>query len=216
MLPENFWKEGVSFYFDGVGFTHKTNLLGEARAAGAMAWRKPCEGLAYSTKGKKEGSGGKQAHFLVAIAYSKGVVCCEQYTETLTGNLFAEFVREYFPLVFKRGQNPKGRLFLQDGDPRQNSKIACKAMEAVDCRMFEIPPRSPDINPIENMFHLVRQQLTKDAWDYKITKETFEQFSDRIKNTINNFPVAVINKTIESMNKGMRLILKGKGNRTKY
>ena len=62
-LPEGFWKERVSFYFDGVGFTHKTNPLGEARAAGAMTWRKPSEGLTTTTKGKKKGNCGKKENF---------------------------------------------------------------------------------------------------------------------------------------------------------
>ena len=171
-LPEGFWREEISFYFDGVRFTDKTNPLGEACAAGAMTWRKPSEGIASTTKGKKEGNCGKQAHFLVTVAYDKGLVCCKQYTETLTDNSFAEFVRGYFPLVFQREQNQKAQLFLQDGDPRQNSKVAHKAMESNGCRLFEIPPRSPDINPIENMFHLIRRQLTEDALQYNIIKET--------------------------------------------
>ena len=36
-------------------------------------------------------------------------------------------------------------------------------MGDLGCRMFAIPPRSPDINPIENIFHLVRRQLQDDA-----------------------------------------------------
>ena len=111
-LPKNFWQEGISFYFDGVGFTHKTNPLSEARCEGSMAWRKPCEGLTLTSKGKKAGTSGRQANFFVAISYDKGVVCCEQYTETLTGTLFADFVREYFPMLFSRGKNQKGKLFL--------------------------------------------------------------------------------------------------------
>ena len=137
-LPQDFWREGISFYFNGVGFIHKINPLKEARAAGGMAWRKPSEGFNSTTRGKKEGNCGKQANFLVAVSYDKGVVCCEQYTETLTGNSFAEFVRGCFSLVFQRGQNQKGRLFLQDGDPRQNSKVAYKAMESVSYWLFEI------------------------------------------------------------------------------
>ena len=88
-------------------------------------------------------------------------------------------------------------------------------MESVGCWLFEIPPRSPDINPIENMFHLLRCQLTEDALQYNITKKTYEQFPNRVKHTIQDFPVADINKTIESMRKRMWLIVKGKGHRTK-
>ena len=30
-IPENIWAEGVSFYFDGTGWVHKTNLVQTAR-----------------------------------------------------------------------------------------------------------------------------------------------------------------------------------------
>ena len=82
-------------------------------------------------------------------------------------------MRDYFPLVSQRVQNQRVRLLLQDGDPRKNSKVVPKAMESVGCRLVEIAPRPPDINPIENMFHLIRRQLTEDALQHNITKETF-------------------------------------------
>jgi hypothetical protein len=215
-LKEEFWTEGISFYFDGVGFVHKTNPHNEARSSGARNWRKAGEGLVYTSKGKKEGSGGKTANFFVAIAFDRGVISCEQYHSKLTGKMFAEFVTDHFSSVFENSANPRGKLFLQDGDPRQCSRVARKAMDQLGCRIFAIPPRSPDINPIENIFHLVRKQLQEDALRKKITKESFAAFSERIKRTMKSIPVETINKTILSMNKRMQLIIKGKGNRTKY
>ena len=41
--------------------------------------------------------------------------------------------------------NQSGKLFLQDEDPSQNSALAREAMEAVGCRLFKIPARSPDL-----------------------------------------------------------------------
>ena len=87
-----------------------------------------------------------------------------------------------------------------DGGLRNNSKVARKPIESVGCRLFEIPSRSPDINPIENLFHLIQRHLTEDAPQYNITKETYEEFSNQVKNTIQNFPVSAINKPTESMN----------------
>ena len=49
--------------------------------------------------------------------------------------------------------NQSGKLFLQNEDPSQNSALAREAMEAVGCRLFKIPARSPDLNPIENAFN---------------------------------------------------------------
>ena len=82
--------------------------------------------------------------------------------------------------------------------------------------MFSILLRSPDINPIENFFNMVKKQLNRDALEQNITQESYRQFSDRVKETILNFPVAAIDNIIESMNKRMNMIIKNKGQRLRY
>ena len=217
-LGPNFWKQGVSFYLDGVSFTHKFNPADQARAPKTIAWRRPNEGLKYkcTAKGSHEGTGGKVAHFFAAIAYGKGIVLCEEYHGKLNGQSFANFVREHFPRLFTTCSNPKGKLFVQDGDPSQNSRRAKDAIHAIGARKFNIPPRSPDINPIENIFHQVKRKLNSDALEKHIEHENFENFSKRIKQTMEDFTKDVIDKTIESMNKRIGLIIKCKGQRTKY
>ena len=66
-FPSNFWKEDIIFYFNGVGFAHKTNPYAEARGFSSMAWRKPGESLSFTTKRSKEGSCGQMAQFYVAM-----------------------------------------------------------------------------------------------------------------------------------------------------
>ena len=134
----------------------------------------------------------------------------------LNGDNFSTFVRKHFPYAFQNSSNPKGMLFLQDGDPTQNSKKAKKAFDDVGCRMFSIPARSPDINPIENMFNIVRKSLKEDAVNQCIKHETYEESSRRVKKALLNFPKDIIDNTIESLPKRMKLILKGRGYRTKY
>ena len=78
------------------------------------------------------------------------MISCEQYHSKLTGKMmFAEFVKKHFSDAFKNSANPCGNYFFKMGDPRQCSKVAHKAMGHLGCRMFAIPPCSPDINPIE-------------------------------------------------------------------
>ena len=216
--PKDQWTNKIKFYLDGVGFAHKTNPHGEARAHGTMQWRKANEGLSRTCKGKKEGSGGKMANFYVAVAYNKGVVLCEQYTWTPTGEKFANFIKEHFPETFKRcgATGPQGETFLQDGDPRQVSAAARKAWEQIGCKCFRIPARSPDLNPIENVFNLVRNQLREDSMKQQIQHETYQEFCNRVKRTLEEFPTDIIDKTIDSMGRRLHLIMKGKGNRTKY
>lgn len=217
-LPDDFWEKGISFYLDGTGFAHKTNPCMNARTTRTRMWRKRGEGLKrkYTAKGKKEGTGGRVARFMVAITHGKGVIKCYHYNDHINAEKFADFVREHFPEMFKAGNNSMGKLFLQDGDPSQNSRMALDAMDAIPCRLFKIPARSPDLNPIENVFHLVGKQLRQDAMDKNITKETFDQFCYRIKKTLLNFSPAIISRTIESMNKRVNAIISSKGERIKY
>ena len=116
LLPHNFWESGISFYLDGTSFVHKTNPFDQARATKSMAWRKRGEGLSLNCtskgkkagmEGKKAGVEGKTAHFLVSIAYGKGVIACDQYFERLTGERFSEYVR--LSLYLQEAPMPKLR-----------------------------------------------------------------------------------------------------------
>lgn len=214
---ELFWKNELSFYLDGTSWVFKTNPFDQASTCQAKVWRKESEGLNFgcTSKGKKAGYGGKTIHFFVSISYTKGVISCEQY-EKLTGEYFAGFVKKQFRRIFKKSNNPNGNLFLQDGDPRQNSKVVQKELTKIGVNCFPIPPRSPDINPIENLFHLVDVQLQKDALLLNITKESEEQFSSRVRKTLLDFPADKIDRIIDSMAKRMVMLLKNNGQRLKY
>jgi hypothetical protein len=72
-------------------------------------------------------------------------------------------------LIVPDSANPTAKQCLQDGDPVQNSAAARHAFQEVGVVTFAIPPRSPDLNPIKNLFHLVSKQLGQDAIDKQIT-----------------------------------------------
>ena len=89
-------------------------------------------------------------------------------------------------------------------------------MEEIGAQLFAIPPRSPDVNPIESLFHLVPNGLNAQVLSERITQENFIQFSAHVKNTFQNFPVHTINKIIKSMNTKMSMLIKCKCQRIKY
>jgi hypothetical protein len=101
----------------------------------------------------------------------------------MTGAFFAEFIHKHFPNAF-RVADKETDLFVQDGDPSQNSAIACGAMKKAKAELLKIPARSPDINPIENFFHLVSEKLRKDAILHQYTKESLPEFEARIIRTM--------------------------------
>ena len=79
----------------------------------------------------------------------------------------------------------------------------------------KIPPGSPDLNPIENVFHLVGEKLSKNALEKNIRKETYQQFCRRIKQ-LYNFPEETVSKTIATMGKHIDMIITSGGNHVKY
>ncbi len=210
------WTNKIAFYLDGVGFVYKRNPLDQSLAPRGRVWRTKSEGLirGCTSKGQACGTGGKHVKMVVAISHGKGVVCAKKY-ESMNGRFFAKFLSENFnKMVEAAGKN--SRVWIQDGDPSQNSKLAKEAMKQVNSQLLPIPPRSPDINPIENFFGIVKQALHRDALERQIKVETIEQFESRIKQIMNEVPTATIDKIIESMNKRMKMIIKCKGERIKY
>ena len=108
------------------------------------------------------------------------------------------------------------KRFLQDGDASQNSAVARGTLNEIGAIIFAIAPRSPDLNSIENFFHLINMELKKDTISRYIHSESFEQFSGRVKRIIIKFPSEKIDKIIDSMDKRFGLVMKANGSRIKY
>ena len=130
--------------------------------------------------------------------------------------MFSDFIKTHFQETFNRCRIPKEKRFFQDGCSVQNSKKARQTLDKVREVKFSIPPRSADLNPIENIFKYVKSELRTQTFEKNIKYETFKQFSIRVKHTLENTPTKYIDKAIESMPKKMLMVIKSKGKRIKY
>ena len=158
---------------------------------------------------------GKVAKFMVAISYDKGVICCEPY-ERLCGHFFATFFKRNFRRLFMKADKGANRLWIQDGDPSQNSGMARSAMRRANSTLIKLPPRSPDLNCIEDVFPIVRRILKKQALQRRIKRESFQQFKARVKAAIMSIAVRTINHIIGSMDNRISLLIINKGRRLSY
>ena len=213
--PADFFQREICFFLDGVSFYHKRNPLNDARAPQGKVWRKRNEGLVLTAKGSHVGSGGKVVKMLVAISYGKGVIYCEQY-DKLDGDYIAQFVRRKYRVMFRKSGKEPSRLFIHDNCPILNCSKARKAVREVGGRLFAIPKRSPDLNPIENIFNIVKRDLKKQALTNRISSETFQEFACRVKRTLYRTRKDIIDNTIASMYMRLDLIIASRGRRTNY
>ena len=127
------------------------------------------------------------------------------------------FLRHLFGNISKAGPKADGGcLFVMDNDPSQTSRTAKLALEDIEGSFHEIPPQSPDLNPIENIFHLVKHYLDREAISRKIVRESFDEFNVRVLEAFGNIPVETIDKTISSMNRRIMATLASKGERVNH
>ena len=161
------WTKDICFYLDGASFAHKYNPCDQSRAPKGHVWRQTREGLdtGCTVKGVHVGTGGRVLKLFVAISFRQGVICCEEY-ERLDREFFKSFVTEHFPEILRKSKKGHSCLFIQERDSRQNSAKAWKAIASTGAKLLAIPPRSPDLNPIENVFHLVRKRLDIEVFEH--------------------------------------------------
>ena len=89
------------------------------------------------------------ANLFVAIACKKGKFIYVSFIpRQLMGRGLLSLWQMPSPGFLKKCDTvPDSQLFLQNGEPRQTSVVAKDAWESLGCKMFSIPPRSPNLNP---------------------------------------------------------------------
>ena len=216
LLQPVFWKQGISIYLDGVGFEWKSNPCKSVPGTRTMGWRKVTQGLDHNhtAKGKKEGK--KNASFYVGISYNRGVVVCKAFTGKMNAQKYQEAIVPAIVKGMSKSINPTAKRLLQDNCSIMNSQLVVEALEDNQIIRFKIPPRSPDINCIENVFHAMRKAIQRDAVRRNIQKESFRQFQARCARIIREFDVTYINKVISSMPNRIALVKKRNGQRIRY
>ena len=155
------------------------------------------------------------ASFFVVISLGKGICYCKHYKK-LSGTIFAEFIVNIFIEIFKKSCNTAGNVIVQAGDPCQNSKAAKTAIDKMGPLQFSIPPHSPDLNPIENVFDLVTKKLSSHAVKHSIFKETYAKLVESVENTYLSYTAEPIDNIIKSMSKRISQVIQSKGHRLEY
>ena len=109
-------------------------------------------------------------NFIFGISHSKGVMLCVPFEGTITADKMVAIVQDHFAQAFACSNAPRTKRCLMDNCPRQKSIKALRAYDTLHATAFWIPPRSPDLDSIENFFNLVTRELDRQAIQRNITR----------------------------------------------
>ena len=90
------------------------------------------------------------------------------FSETIIKETLVPFVKTAFP-----GNDHR---FMQDNDPKHCSKLAQKTMADNGINWWKTPPESPDMNPIENLWHEIKYHLRQ-----RVKPRTKDELIDGIR-----------------------------------
>ena len=107
--------------------------------------------------------------------------------------------------------NLQDHRFMQDNDPKHTSLKAGRFMADSGINWWKTPPESPDINPIENLWHELKEYIRREAKP-KTKEELIEGIKDFWK-TVNQEKCA---KYIRHLRKVIPKIIEVHGEATGY
>lgn len=101
-------------------------------------------------------------------------------------------------------------VFQQDNDPKHTSMLVKEFLEENGVQVLDWPAQSPDLNPIENLFAILKRSVSGKR--FKNRNELFETLETEWR----RIPECVIINLIESMPRRCAEVIKNKGLYTKY
>jgi len=103
-------------------------------------------------------------------------------------------------------------VFQHDNDPKHTSKVVKRYLENKHIVVLDWPSQSPDMNPIEHAWKILKERIHARANKASSLDEVFEI----AKEEWNNIPLEVFRDLIQSMPRRVKALHTARGKHTKY
>jgi transposase len=141
---------------------------------------------------------------------SQGVGSLYQIHGIMTGAMYREILKNHMAPVLRRLGSDF--IFQQDNDPKHTSNVVKNYLSNAKFTVLDWPSQSPDLNPIENIWGLIKQKLRKRS----VGPSNLNEIFDYVKCEWEALGREYLLHLIHSMPKRIEAVIKNKGGSTKY
>ena len=100
--------------------------------------------------------------------------------------------------------------FLQDNDPKHKSRIVKKFLDEEVPEVIDWPSNSPDTNPIENLWSVIKRRVEKRR------PSNLNELNKFLHDEWNKVDMLIINNLIKSMKSRCLALIESEGERIDY
>lgn len=106
----------------------------------------------------------------------------------------------------------KGYIFMQDNAPCHSARVTKEWLKTENISVLPWPPNSPDCNPIENLWHIMQQ----DIYDERRVYHKLDDLRQAVHRAAKKIDKKVLHNLIASVPRRLQAVIDAKGHATKY
>lgn len=111
---------------------------------------------------------------MIAALHGENINVPMAYSGTMNRDLFVSWLQNMLVPSLQKGQ-----VVIMDNASIHKSGLVKKMIEKAGCTLMYLPPYSPDFNPIENYWAVMKSHIKK-------IRDKFEYIADAIDETLKN------------------------------